>query len=73
MKAWAWVVAHPGELWTRRHRMQRGRRVGDRDLLSGGPLPLAPGSVRQRGLTAGARWASGALDGYWRLVRRWIP
>jgi GT2 family glycosyltransferase len=71
-RAWAWIAGHPGELRERRRRMQRGRKVGDRALLSGGPLPLAPGSVRSAPATAGIRWASATLDAYWRLVRRWV-
>ena len=72
-EAWAWVLGQPGEILTRRRRVQRSRRVGDRALLAGGPLPLAHGSVRGRGTAAAVRWASTILDGYWRLVRRAIP
>jgi GT2 family glycosyltransferase len=73
LASWAWVLGHPGEILRRRRWVQRARRVGDRALLTGGPLPLAPGSIRGPGAAAAARWASTLLDGYWRLVRRAIP
>jgi hypothetical protein len=71
--AWVWVLGHPGEILGRRRRAQRARRVGDRALLTGGPLPLAPGSIRGPFAVAAARCASSLLDGYWRLVRRALP
>lgn len=73
LAAWGWVLGHPGEILTRRRRVQRVRRVGDRALLAGGPLPLAPGSIQGPGTAAAIRAASVLLDGYWRLVRRAIP
>jgi GT2 family glycosyltransferase len=72
IRAWGWIAGHPGELWTRRRRAQDGRRIGDGALLSGGPIPLAPGAVRNPALAAAARWASAALDAYWDRIRRWI-
>ena len=72
IRAWGWILGHSGEMRRRRRRVQRARLVGDRDLLSGGPLPLAPGALRPGPAATGAQWASSLLDGYWRLVRRWV-
>jgi GT2 family glycosyltransferase len=72
VRAWAWIAGHPGELRTRRRRHQQSRRIGDGALLSGGPVPLAPGGVRSPTLAAAARWTSRVLDGYWGRIRRWV-
>ena len=72
VRAWSWIAGHPGAVLERRRRVQRARTVGDRTLLSGGPLPLAPGAVRRPAAAAAVRWASAAFDAYWRLIRRWV-
>jgi GT2 family glycosyltransferase len=71
LRAWGWPLRHRSAIRERRRRMQRARVQRDRDLLSGGPLPLAPGVVE--GPAAGAaRFLSALLDGYWRVARRWM-
>jgi GT2 family glycosyltransferase len=72
VRAWAWHVANAPAVWRRRRRVQRARTLRDRDLLVGGPLPLAPGLIRSRAVGAAVRLFSGALDAYWRVARRWI-
>jgi GT2 family glycosyltransferase len=71
-KAWTWAFANAGAIHDRRRRMQRGRRVRDRDLLSGGPLPLAPGLLDEGAARAAADTLSAILEGYWHLTRRWV-
>lgn len=70
--AWMWAFANAGAIRERRRRMQRTRQVRDRDLLSGGPLPLAPGLVDQGAARAAAVLLSAILQGYWDLTRRWV-
>ena len=51
----------------------RGLRVrSDRELLVGGPLPLAPGLIQGSVLDAAVSVLSSVLDGYWRTVRHLI-
>jgi len=70
--AWGWVLAHPGEIRSRRRRMRRDRKRADRELLSGGPLPLSPGFVSGRAMGAVVGVLNVLLSGYYRLVRRLI-
>lgn len=72
IRAWRWLLGHRSTIAERRRHIQSRRVVNDRDILSGGPPPLAPGvttSVLQRWLVAAF---SSAVNGYWALVRRWI-
>jgi GT2 family glycosyltransferase len=71
-KAWMWALANASCIGERRRRMQRSRRVPDRDLLSGGPLPLASGLIAGGAAQTAAGVLSSVLDGYWRLTRRWV-
>ena len=52
--------------------MQRGRVCADREILVGGPLPLAPGVVRSRAAHAAVRCLGSGLNAYWRITRRLI-
>lgn len=70
--AWAWTFANAGLIHERRRRMQRTRRVRDRDLLSGGPLPLAPGLLNKGAARTAAEVLSTVLEGYWQITRRWV-
>jgi hypothetical protein len=46
--------------------------VPDREILTGGPLSLAPGVVQSRLLGGAIRGFEALLNGYWWLVRRLI-
>jgi GT2 family glycosyltransferase len=71
-RAWIWMLANAGVIVVRRRRVQRHRKVRDRDLLSGGPLPLAPGLLRPGPARAAAGVLSTLLEGYWKLACRWV-
>jgi GT2 family glycosyltransferase len=71
-RAWLWQARHAGAIRERRRRAQRLRVRPDRELLAGGPLPLAPGLLRSRVERAAVGALSRALDAYWRLVGGWI-
>jgi GT2 family glycosyltransferase len=71
-RAWSWQLANLAVIVERRRRMQRLRSVEDRELLAGGPPPLAPaflGSPLERQLHA---WLGRVVNGYWNLARGWI-
>lgn len=69
LRGWIWQARHAARTRHRRRAIQDARVVGDRALLGGGPLPLAPGFVRSRYGRRAAAALSALLDGYWRLVR----
>ena len=71
-RAWGWPMLHPRIVADRRRRMQQQRRVADRALLVGGPLPLAPGFVTGRLEVWLVQALSRALNGYWSIVRPWV-
>ncbi len=63
-----WMGTHLRPLWRTRRTIQHRRRVPDRALLRGGPVPLRDEATRtgmeraaRRGLDAATRW-------YWRMV-----
>jgi len=71
-KAWTWQLRNWRLIRQRRKRAQQTRILGDRELLAGGSIPLAPGFVRSRisGLVAAV--LSWIMNGYWHIVHRWI-
>jgi GT2 family glycosyltransferase len=72
VRAWLWILGHPGAVLERRRSAQTARTLRDRDLLVGGALPLAPGLLRTRAGRVAVGILSTVLDGYWRLARGWI-
>jgi len=71
-QAWGWLLCHPAMIAARRRRMQSLRRVDDRVLLIGGPLPLAPGFVTGRFEAWLVHALSYAMNSYWAVARRWV-
>lgn len=72
LRAWLWQPKHFRSLSVKRRRTQSRRTRRDRDLLWGGPLPLAPGFVKSRVAGALVSALSAVLNGYWRLARHWV-
>jgi len=67
--AWGWVFANLPMLCKRRRAVQAKRKRADRDLFSGGPLPLAPG-IRGSGAKAALIGVVATLlDLYWKLAK----
>ncbi len=67
-----WLIRNSGSVRAHRQRIQGMRRVPDRDLLSGGPLPLTP-QVAKGPLGRSVRavlevWAAA----WWRVAERWL-
>ena len=72
MKAWWWQVRNLPLIVRRRRSVQRSRARRDRDLLVGGPLPLAPGVIRAPLADAAVSALSSVLNAYWRVARHAI-
>lgn len=72
LRAWTWQLAHLGVILRRRRAVGKARLRPDRELLAGGPLPLAPGVVREPLAIAAVETLSSVLDAYWRLARRLV-
>jgi hypothetical protein len=71
-KAWRWHLKNAPSVFQRRKRMQKRRKLGDKDILVGGDIPLAPGFNRSHMEVRTAALLSLLFDGYWRLARPWI-
>jgi GT2 family glycosyltransferase len=72
LRALGWIAANRGAVCDRRRWIQSRRRTADRDILSGGPLPLAPGLLQSSVLHRIVDAFSALLNGYWQLTRRFI-
>lgn len=72
LRAWGRQVGTAPDIWARRRQALRLRTRNDRELLTGGPLPLAPGFVRSRAAEAAVSTLSRVLNSYWRIARGWV-
>lgn len=72
MQAFLWLLSNRRNLWQRRQLMQQSRRVNDRELLVGGPLPLAPGLITSAIMQKAVTTLSIILNAYWQVTKRWI-
>jgi GT2 family glycosyltransferase len=68
----AWMIRHWPETLDKRRRIQKQRRLPDRAILQGGPLPLRPELVGSPGEELARRLLDRMAAGYWRLVERVI-
>jgi GT2 family glycosyltransferase len=71
-RAWLWQVYNAQSISQRRKWVQRARKLSDRDLLVGGPLPFSPGFIRSRIEVAALNTLSTILNTYWRIVKHQI-
>jgi GT2 family glycosyltransferase len=71
-RAWSWQLSHLPTIVARRRQMQRLRRVEDRELLVGGPPPLAPAFLESPTDVKLHAWFSRLVNGYWDHARNWI-
>ena len=69
LRAWHWLWQERATLRSRRRRMQRERVRRDRDLLTDGEIPLAPGLIQSRWLHGFVRVLTAVFNLNWRLVR----
>jgi GT2 family glycosyltransferase len=71
-QAWSWQFRNLEILAARRRTARASRVLADRDVLTGGMPPLAPGLVNSRLERVLLSAFSVAVNGYWRMTRRWI-
>jgi GT2 family glycosyltransferase len=71
-QAWSWQFRNFGILAARRRAARASRVLADRDVLTGGIPPLAPGLVNSRLERFLLAAFSATVNGYWRMTRRLI-
>lgn len=69
LKAGLWILGNIPRILRRRFRLQRSRKVRDRDVLSGGRMPFAPGFLHGRLAGKLVAFLGAAFDFYWGMVR----
>ena len=72
LRAWWRQVRTAPDIWTRRRQALGLRTRTDRELLTGGPLPLAPGFIRSPLAEAGVSALTKILNCYWQVAQRWV-
>ena len=72
LRSWAFLFGHAGEIRARRRRVQTLRVRSDAELLSGGALPLAPGTLISPFAAGAAAILSRTLDAWWIASKRWV-
>ncbi len=70
--AWFWMLTNSRTLYERRRAIQARRKRPDRELVSGGPLPLAPDTHASGVAHLIAVSLNAVLVGYWAIARRLI-
>jgi len=71
-RSWRWQSANWPVTGKLRARTQGSRKLSDAELLSGGPIPLAPGVVRSRPMCWMLDILSTCLEFYWRLLQPFL-
>lgn len=71
-RAWFWQLRNWKSIIQRRRWIQQNRIRNDRELLTGGELPLAPGFLASRAQRLLVKGLAGVLDWYWRLAARFV-
>jgi GT2 family glycosyltransferase len=71
-RAWYWQLTNLPKILQRRRLALNNRKCRDRDVLVGGPPPLAPGFIHGRLQRRLLAFFSLLVNGYWWLARRWI-
>jgi GT2 family glycosyltransferase len=68
-RSWHWITRHRHEIIKRRRKLNQVRKIGDRQLLSGGPIPFSKGFLSSSVQRFLANALSGVLNAYWLLAR----
>jgi GT2 family glycosyltransferase len=69
IRSWTWQATNWRMIRDRRARAQKSRKLADGEILTGGPIPVAPGVNGSRSVNRVLIILSACLDYYWRLVR----
>ena len=68
-KGWGWIIANRRQVGRMRREVQSRRRLPDRAVLHGSPLPLADGLFTSRLASTFIKLLSGTFAAYWRIAR----
>lgn len=69
LRAYFWILANSSRIMKRRKFMKKCRTISDKEILSGGMLPLAHGLIKGRTLFAVSA-LSKILYAYWKIAKR---
>lgn len=69
INGWWWLIVNRRQISVMRRHVQTHRRVPDRDVLRGSPLPLADGLFRGWLLGSLVKFLSAVFSSYWRIAR----
>jgi hypothetical protein len=72
LRASWWIVRHAPAILEKRRRIQSGRRIPDRDLLSNGPIPFRQELTAGRLERAGRALLNVTATWYWKRVAHLI-
>jgi GT2 family glycosyltransferase len=70
--AWLWQIKNYKTLRTKRRKVQKTRRLGDRDILMGGDLPISEDFVQSFTAKILLEFLSSIMDLYWRFIKKLI-
>ncbi|HVG00200.1 MAG TPA: glycosyltransferase family 2 protein [Chloroflexia bacterium] len=69
LRAILWLVRHRQAIMRKRRAVQSARRLPDRDILSGGPLPFTSYVITSRLERLGKRTLDAVANAYWNVAR----
>ncbi len=72
VRAWWWNLTNVSLILSKRKRVQNNRKTPDRQVLSGGPIPLAPGFIKNPIARFGITLLNVLFNGYWKIARHII-
>jgi GT2 family glycosyltransferase len=72
LRAFGWMAGNAGLVLRKRKAVQDGRRTPDREILSGGPVPLRMELTEGRLERAARNALNTFMESYWRSVKRLI-
>ena len=72
LRAWQWQFGNFRTIVQRRRAVCRRRTVDDKNILVGGPPPLAPGFLTSPAEERLVSWFSWIVNGYWAVARHWV-
>jgi GT2 family glycosyltransferase len=72
VSSFLWLLSRLGHIRRERRRVQRGRVVPDREILSGGPIPFSSRLAGGRLESTAARALDRTAQAYWTVAQRWL-
>ena len=69
ISGWFWLIQNWKSIYRYRRWIQRRRVLNDNQLLTGGPIPIAPGFLGSEKAALATTYLSAFLNAYWQLAR----